>query len=127
MRILKTRDFVKFARRAKIADSSLRRAASELERGLIDADLGGGVFKQRVAREGGGKSGGFRVLLVFRSGERAIFLDGFAKNERTNIEVVELRALRRLAADLLDYNDATIARALSSGALLEVESDGQTL
>jgi len=127
MRILKTRDFVKFARRAKIADSSLRRATSDLERGLVDADLGGGVFEQRVAREGGGKSGGFRVLLVFRSGERAIFLDGFAKNERTNIEVVELRALRRLAADLLDYDDATIARALSSGALLEVESDGQTL
>ena len=127
MRILKTRDFVKFARRAKIADSSLRRATSDLERGLIDADLGGGVFKQRVAREGGGKSGGFRVLLVFRAGDRAVFLDGFAKNERANIEGVELRALRRLAAALLAYDDATIARALSGGALMEVESDGPTL
>ena len=35
-------------------------------RGLIDADLGGGLIKQRVARPGQGKRGGFRMMIAFR-------------------------------------------------------------
>ena len=127
MRVFKTRDFVKFARRAILADAALREAVSQMGRGLVDADLGGGVFKKRVARPGGGKSGGFRVLLLFRSGERAVFLDGFAKNERDSIDAVELGALRRLAAQLLSYDETAIEAALSCGALTEVEGDGEEI
>ena len=97
MRIFKTKTFARFARAAGIGDAALRKAVEGAERGLVDAELGGGVIKQRIAREGGGKSGGFRTIVLFRSGERAIFVHGFAKNERDNIDEDELRAFKMLA------------------------------
>jgi hypothetical protein len=94
---------------------------------LVAADLGGGVIKQRIARPGQGKSGGFRTLIVFRAGKRAIFVHGFAKNEKDNIEKDELLALKRLAAELLAYDDKTLARVLASGVLVEVKCDEKTV
>jgi hypothetical protein len=85
MQVLKTRWFTKFARNEEIADASLREAIARAERGLIDADLGGGLIKQRVARRGQGRSGGYRVIVAYRAKGRAVFLFGFAKNERENI------------------------------------------
>src|SRR5271170_6058883 len=86
--------------RAKPTDprSTMREAVERAQRGLIDADLGGGVIKQRVARPGQGRSGGFRVLLAFDPNKRAIFIYGFAKNERGNIDDKEMRTLREIAA-----------------------------
>lgn len=81
----------------------------DAERGLIAADLGGGVIKQRIARPGQGKSGGFRTLIVFRAGARAFFVHSFAKNEKENIEKNDLVALKRLASELLAHGDKTIA------------------
>ncbi len=81
MRIFKNRPFERFARKARLEDEILRKAVADAERGLVDADLGGGVIKQRIARQGGGKSGGFRTIILFRLGERAFFVHGFAKNE----------------------------------------------
>lgn len=78
-----------------------RRAVRDAERGLIAADPGGGAIKQRIARPGQGKSGGFRTLIVFRAGAQAIFVHGFAKNEKDNIGREELPALKRLAAEML--------------------------
>jgi hypothetical protein len=80
---------------------ALCRAVRDAERGLIAADPGGGAIKQRIARPGQGKSGGFRTLIVFRAGARAIFVHGFAKNEKDNIGREELPALKRLAAEML--------------------------
>lgn len=91
-------------------DTVLRTAIRDAERGLIDADLGGGVIKQRTARPGGGKSGGFRTIILFRAGARAFFVHGFAKNERANIRDDELAAFRMLAAELLGYRDEAIER-----------------
>jgi hypothetical protein len=99
----------------------------DAERGLIAADLGGEVIKQRIARPGQGKSGGFRILIVFRTGKRAIFVHGFAKNEKDNIEKDELVALKKLAAALLAYDDKTLARVLTLGVLLEVKCDEETV
>lgn len=76
MRTFKTKAFKRFADKAGISDVALCRA-------VTDADLGGGATKQRIARSGQGKSGGFRTLIVFKAGTRAIFVHGFAKNERT--------------------------------------------
>ena len=90
MRVYKTRLFAKFARRERIADRALIEAIERAGRGLIDADLGGGVIKQRVARVGQGRSGGYRTLIAVQFGERAVFLFGFAKNDRDNIDEVEL-------------------------------------
>ena len=99
VRIFKNKSFARFARKARIADAALCEAVGNAERGLIDADLGGGVIKQRIARSGGGKSGGFRTIILFRAGARAFFVHGFAKNDQDNIRDDELAAFKMLAAE----------------------------
>ena len=123
MRIFKNKPFVRFARKAALGDEALRKVVSDAEMGLVDADLGGGVIKQRIARAGGGKSGGFRTIVLFRSGERAFFVHGFARSEQDNIGDDELAAFKMLATEMLGYGDAAIAAALSTGALMEVSGD----
>lgn len=91
-----------------------------MESGLIDADLGGGLVKKRVARPGRGKSGGARVLLATNKGDRWYFVFGFEKNERSNIEGDELSALRAISADLLALNDDALRRALAGEILQEI-------
>jgi hypothetical protein len=127
VRTFKTKTFTPFADKAGISDVALCRAVTDAERGLAAADLGGGVIKRRIARSGQGKSGGFRALIVFRVGTRAIFVHGFAKNEKDNIEKDELLALKKLAAELLGYDDKALARGVASGVLLEVKCDEKTV
>jgi hypothetical protein len=86
----------------------------------VDADLGGGVIKQRVARSGQGRSGGYRVLIAYRFGDRSVFLYGFAKNERENIEEDELATLREIAAGWLEADDKGLNKAIEKGILQEV-------
>lgn len=124
MRVFKNKPFARFARKAGLDDEVLRQAIDAAERGLVDADLGGGVIKQRVARQGGGKSGGFRTIVLFRLGERAFFVHGFAKSDLGNIRTDELAAFRMLASHLLAYDDAALAAAVEAGALMEIMSDG---
>ena len=97
MRVFRNKAFTRFARQADISDSVLCGVVAATGKGLIAASLGSSVFKQRIARPGQGKSGGFRVLLVFKAHERAIFVHGFAKKETENIGSDELTALRKLA------------------------------
>ncbi|HEY6340440.1 MAG TPA: type II toxin-antitoxin system RelE/ParE family toxin [Bryobacteraceae bacterium] len=123
MRTFKTKAFTRFADKAGISDAALCRAVRDAERGLVAADLGGGVIKQRIARPGQGKSGGYRTLIVFRVGTRAIVVHGFAKNEKDNVGKHELVALKRLAAELLAYDDRTLARVIALGVLVEVNCD----
>jgi len=127
LRIFKNRPFARFAKREKIGDALLCAAVGEAERGLIAADLGGGVIKQRVGRPGQGKSGGFRTLIVFRAHSIAIFVHGFAKNERDNVGRGELAALKRLASELLSYDKQSVQRAVAAGALEEVICDEETI
>jgi hypothetical protein len=119
MRVFKTRTLAKFARRNGISDDSLADAVYRAERGLIDADLGGHIIKQRVARTGQGRRGGFRMLIGFRS-DRAVFLFGFAKNERENIDDAEMATLRDIIRSLLAASAEKIAQALKDGTLIEV-------
>jgi hypothetical protein len=127
VRTFKTKAFIRFAEKAGISDAALCRSVREAEGGLVAADLGGGVIKQRIARPGQGKSGGFRTLIVFRAGKRAFFVHGFAKNERDNIGKDELVALKKLAAELLAYDDRMLARVLASGVLVEMKCDEKTV
>lgn len=127
VRILKNKAFVRFAEKAGIGDAALCHAVRDAERGLIAANLGGCVIKQRIARPGQGKSGGFRTLIVFRAGLRAIFVHGFAKSEQDSIERNELIALKKLAAELLAYDDCTLARVIGTGVLKEVGCDEETI
>jgi len=91
------------------------------ERGLIDADLGGGLIKQRVARKGQGRSGGYRMIVAYRVEKRAVLLYAFAKNERENITRDELEDLRQLGSNWLNASSQQIARAIGDGALQEIE------
>lgn len=120
MRIFKTKALARFARQNRIPDASLVAAVERATRGLIDADLGGRIIKQRVARAGEGKRGGFRLLIGFGS-ERSVFLFGFAKNERENIDDAELTTLREIAASFLTASDAKLEQALKDGTLTEVQ------
>jgi hypothetical protein len=123
VRIFKTKTLAKFTRQNGISDEALVEAVERAKQGLIDADLGGKVIKQRVARPGKGKRGGFRMLIGFGS-DRAVYLFAFAKNERENISNGELLSLREIAASFLDASKEKIDQALSDGALIEVH-DGK--
>ncbi len=120
MQVFRTRWFDRFARRERIADTLLLDAVARAERGLVDADLGGGVVKQRVARPGQGRSGGYRTIILLKAGTRAVFAYGFAKSDRGNIRDDELVALRALAVELLGYDDEALEKAVTAEALMEV-------
>ena len=120
MRVFRNKSFTRFAKKAALDDAALLKAVDDAERGLIDARLGGGVIKQRVARPGKGKSGGFRTLVLYKAHALAFFVHGFAKNDRDNIGRDELTALKLLASQMLSYDDQAIANAVQSGTLIEV-------
>jgi hypothetical protein len=120
LRVFKTKHFPRFARRERISDASLSEAVRRAERGLIDADLAGRVIKQRVARPGQGRSGGYRVLIAYRPKSLAVFLFGFAKSERDNIDDDELTTLQDIAKGWLDADAMALARALADGLMQEV-------
>jgi hypothetical protein len=124
VRIFKAKTFVRFTRRERITDARLRAAIEQAELGLVDADLGGGLIKLRVARAGQGKRGSYRMLIAFRSRLRAVFLFGFAKNELDNIEDDQLATLRETAALWLAADAQKIVRAVNDGLLIEVRHDG---
>ena len=127
MRTFKTKPFARFAHREGIADEALCDAVERAARGLIDADLGGGVIKQRIARRGQGRSGGFRTIMVFRRGERAFFVYGFAKSGRENLRRDELETYRLLADEYLALDPSGLAAALAVGAIVEVNCDDQAV
>lgn len=118
-----TKEFSRFARKAGLLDAKLLQAAGDVAKGQYDADLGGGVFKQRVAREGGGKSGGFRTIILFKVGGHSFFAHGFAKNNKANVSAKELKALKQLANVLIGFSDEQLQAAKAAGELSEV-SDG---
>ena len=123
MKVVKTRWFARFARQEKIADDGLREAIERAERGLIDADLGGRLIKQRVARQGQGRSGGYRAIVAYRAASRAFFLHGFAKNDQENIAEDELIALRKFGRRLLAADVETLNAMFEDGSLKEVNDD----
>jgi hypothetical protein len=125
VRIFKTKTLAKFTRRNGISDASLAAAVKRAMDGLIDADLGGHIIKQRVARPGQGKRGGFRMLIGFRS-DLAIFLFGFAKNERENIDDDQLKTLREIVASWFAADEKKIARALEDEILVEVQNGNES-
>jgi hypothetical protein len=123
--VYKTKEFSRFARKADLGSADLLDAAMAIASGRWDADLGGGVFKQRIAREGGGKSGGFRTIVLFRVGGHSFFVHGFAKNEKANITSKELKALKALANTFLGFDSEALKKASAAGEIAEVKDDGE--
>ena len=124
LRAFKTKPFARFAAREGIADAALCDAVERARRGLVDADLGGGVIKQRIARQGQGRSRGVRVIVVFRRGEVAFFVHGFAKSDRENLRRDEIKALREMADEMFRLNARSLNATLANGTISEVNCDG---
>jgi len=112
--------FSRFARKENINDAELLNIADQIEAGQFDADLGGGVFKIRIARTGEGKSGGYRVIVFFKSGERTFFVHGFAKSDMANISKKELSIAKRQAKILFSMNDEQIQNTLNERVFEEI-------
>ncbi len=127
MGTFKTKPVGRFATREEIEDGALCEAVERAMKGLIGADLCGGVIKQRIARRGQGRSGGFRVILAFRRGESAFFVHGFAKSDRENLRPRELTALRSLADEMLGLDAASLEAMLANGTISEVDCDDQAV
>lgn len=124
MRIFKTKHFSKWAGSEGVSDKSLRKAVCEMEEGLVDVNLGGSVYKKRIALNGKGKSGGVRTLVAYKIENKAFFIYGFAKNERANISTKELKALKLLAQHILNYSPGELQIAEQQGELIEVKNNG---
>jgi len=123
MAIYKTRWFERWARKQGLTTQSLYAAVLEMTAGLYEADLGGGLLKKRVARAGQGKSGGFRTLVATNKGDRWIFVFGFSKNERANIDKREEEALKKLSVHLLSLSSEDLVVAQRNDELIEVICD----
>ena len=104
----------------KLAAAALLEAVERAEKGQVDADLGGGVIKQRIARAGKRKSGGYRTIILFRRGDRAVFMYGFAKSERENVDADEERQFKEAARHVLALTDKQLAELVREGDFVEV-------
>ncbi len=120
-RVYKTRTFARWSRKAGLADAVLCAAVDEMAAGLVDADLGGRVYKKRVPLPGRGKSGGARTLIGAELGDRWFFLFGFEKNDRDNIDARELASLQSIARVLLKMKPRQLDQAVEAGELMEIE------
>lgn len=127
MRLFLNAWFVRFANKQGIGERSLWEAVDRAERGVIDADLGAGLLKQRVARPGAGKSKGFRTLLFYRNGDKAFFVFGFAKSEADNVRPDEEERFKRAAKITLAFSDEQIALLVNHGQLVEIFRDAKEI
>ena len=127
VRIFKSRWFQRFARKEGIADAALQEAADRADKGQIDADLGGEVIKQRIARRGQGRLSGYRTIILFRRGTKAFFVYGFPKSQRANIDADELKQFREAAKHVLALTEKQLAKLLKRGDFLEVKENGQEI
>lgn len=120
MRIFKTKWFARFARKENIPDARLIEAVRLAEDNKIDSVLGGGLIKQRIPRDGGGKSGGYRSIIAYKAGDKCFFLFCFAKNDKENLEEDELRVFKNLSRSLLSHGDSGVEDLLKVGEIVEV-------
>ncbi|WP_271271263.1 type II toxin-antitoxin system RelE/ParE family toxin [Aliamphritea hakodatensis] len=120
MRIFKTKEFNRLARKERLSDDQLCLAVREMEAGLIDADLGSNLYKKRIAQGHRGKRGSFRTLLAYKEGNKIFFLYCFTKSERENITPGEKLGLKLMSKVLLNYSDTQLEEAKSVGVLVEI-------
>lgn len=119
--VYKNKSFARFARKARITDAQLWEAVQLANDGLIDADLGNCVIKQRIARTGEGKSGGSRSIILFRRNKRAVYVYGFEKKDLANIKASDVVAFRELAAVVLGYTEAEMTRFVKNGVFSKIQ------
>ena len=118
---------MRLARREGIDDTALCEAVRRAEQGVVDADLGGGVIKQRIARPGQERARGFRSIMVFRRGEQAFFVHGFAKSRQATLRPAERKAFQALADVLLGLDATAVTAAMANGTIMEVRYNGEAI
>jgi hypothetical protein len=123
MRAFKTKDFAKDASRNDVPDTVLFEAVSRAEAGLIDAELGKFLIKQRVARIRSGRSRGFRAIAVFRKGDLAVFVHLFGKNEKSSLTPVEESTFREAAKIIAALPQDKIAALVAAGEWIELNNE----
>ncbi len=123
MKRLSTKWFKKWSKKVKLTNDDLLEAISDLEDGLSTTDLGSHLFKVRVKREHSGKSSGFRTIIVYQENEKAIFLYGFGKNEKENIDKSELQYLKKLGSDILALNSEQLEESIEQKILFDLEEE----
>ena len=125
MRIFKNKWFVRFARKEGISDVKLREAVNAAEGGKIDADYGGGVIKQRIARPNEGKSSGYRTIILYRKEDKAFFVYGFAKKDQDNITAEEARAFKDLCGVVFQHTNERLGKLVKEGVYQEVKNENE--
>ena len=123
MKIFKYRTFEKWAKKQGVSDDDLKKAIIEIENGLIDASLGGNVYKKRLGKSGQGKRGAFRTILLIKLGDKVIFAHGFSKGEQGNITKNELEGFKIMAEAFLNLSNAQINTLIDNKNLIEVSND----
>lgn len=121
LRIFKVKAFARWARKERINDDVLREAVAEMQKGLIDAQLGGGICKKRIPASSRGKRGGGRTIVAFQSNKHTFFLFGFLKNDTEDIDRTELKGLKQYAQHLFSLDDEQIAKLINEEELFEVK------
>ena len=121
MRYLKTKHFVRWAKKADVSDSLLKEAIHEFEQGLYEANLGHHLFKKRIPLHGRGKSGGARTMLFYQEGKKLIFIFGFAKNTKDDLSDDDKKLLRKFSESFLPFSTEDIDKNIKAGELIEIE------
>jgi len=122
MRKLSTKWFKKWSKKAKLSNENMLKTIENLKSGLSTADLGSNLYKVRVKREHSGKSSGFRTIIVYKEKDKAIFLYGFGKNEKDNIDKTELQYFKKLGSDLLQLNSEQLSKIIEKKILFDLEA-----
>lgn len=122
MKIFKTRYFDRWSKHEDLSDQTLNKVTCEIEKGLVDANLGGNVVKKRIAAKGRGKSGGLRTIIAFNIKDKAIFLYGFSKNKQDNITMKDQTAFKKLAKEYFSLSDKEFLSLVEDGTFIEVQS-----
>lgn len=121
MRVFKNKWFDKFCKKNRINDEDLFQIIKDIKKGKIDADYGGGLIKQRLARNNQGKSGGYRCIILYRFKEKLFFVYGFAKKDRENLDSQEEMAFKDLAKEMFNLSDIDLNKLAEKKILIEVD------
>ena len=122
MKKLMTKHFSKWASKQKISQDDLSLALAEVQAGNFEASLGGHIYKKRIKFKGQGKSGSGRTIICYKKGNRAVFIHGFAKNQKSNLSKKELNLFKELSKILLNFSTKEVLIAINNGDIIEVKS-----
>jgi len=123
VRVFKYTGFSRFASKEGISDKELLEIVEQLEKDQADANLGGDVYKVRVARQGEGKSGEHRIIVYFKNEFRTFFVYGFSKSDKDNISAKDLKRFKEDAKIQFSFTEEQIEARLRNGIFIEITEE----